>query len=274
MIIDSHQHFWKYDPVRDNWIDDSMEIIRKDFLPKDLKPLLDENGIDGCIAVQADQSETETEFLLTCAAENPFIKGVVGWVDLTAKNLEKRLMHYTANPLFKGVRHIVQAEKEDYLLREDVQNGIGKLAKHKLTFDILIFPHQLPAAIEMVEKFPKQQFILDHIAKPNISAPMDKEWKANIAALSKFENVSCKLSGMVTETENFVFSDEVFTPFMDHVFASFGANRVLFGSDWPVCLLAADYSKVLAIIMDFLEQFDDKTKVKILRKNAQLIYNL
>ena len=158
MIIDSHQHFWKYDPVRDNWIDDSMEIIRKDFLPKDLKPLLDENGIDGCIAVQADQSETETEFLLTCAAENPFIKGVVGWVDLTAKNLEKRLMHYTANPLFKGVRHIVQAEKEDYLLREDVQNGIGKLAKHKLTFDILIFPHQLPAAIEMVEKFPKQQF--------------------------------------------------------------------------------------------------------------------
>ena len=274
MIIDSHQHFWKYDPVRDNWIDDSMEIIRKDFLPKDLKPLLDENGIDGCIAVQADQSETETEFLLTCAAENPFIKGVVGWVDLTAENLEKRLMHYAANPLFKGVRHIVQAEKEDYLLREDVQNGISKLAKHKLTFDILIFPHQLPAAIQMVEKFPKQQFILDHIAKPTISAPIENEWKANIAALSKFENVSCKLSGMVTETENFVFSDEVFTPFMDHVFASFGANRVLFGSDWPVCLLAADYSKVLAIIMDFLEQFDDKTKVKILRKNAQLIYNL
>jgi L-fuconolactonase len=168
----------------------------------------------------------------------------------------------------------VQAEKEDYLLREDVQNGISKLAKHKLTFDILIFPHQLAAAIQMVEKFPEQQFILDHIAKPTISAPIENEWKANIAALSKFENVSCKLSGMVTETENFVFSDEVFTPFMDHVFASFGANRVLFGSDWPVCLLAADYSKVLAIIMDFLEQFDDKTKVKILRKNAQLIYNL
>ena len=274
MIIDSHQHFWKYDPVRDNWIDDSMEIIRKDFLPKDLKPLLDENGIDGCIAVQADQSETETEFLLTCAAENPFIKGVVGWVDLTAKNLEKQLMHYTANPLFKGVRHIVQAEKEDYLLREDVQNGIGKLAKHKLTFDILIFPHQLPAAIEMVEKFPKQQFILDHIAKPNISAPMDKEWKANIAALSKFENVSCKLSGMVTETENFVFSDEVFTPFMDHVFASFGANRLLFGSDWPVCLLAADYNKVFALINDYLGLHSAKTKAQVLGINATKIYNL
>jgi len=274
MIIDSHQHFWKYDPVRDNWIDDSMEIIRKDFFPKDLKPLLDENGIDGCIAVQADQSETETEFLLTCAAENPFIKGVVGWVDLTAKNLEKRLMHYKANPLFKGVRHIVQAEKEDYLLREDVQNGIGKLAKHKLTFDILIFPHQLPAAIEMVEKFPKQQFILDHIAKPNISAPMDKEWKANIAALSKFENVSCKLSGMVTEAENFVFSDDSFTPFMDHVFASFGANRVLFGSDWPVCLLATGYKTVFALINAYLEKQSTQIKAQVLGQNAIKIYNL
>ncbi len=274
MIIDSHQHFWKYNPVRDDWINDSMEVIRKDFLPKDLKPILEKNGVDGCIAVQADQSEEETDFLLECARQNPFIKGVVGWVDLTDEQLENRLAHFASNPLFKGVRHIVQAEKEDYLLREDVQNGISKLAKHKLTFDILIFPHQLPAAIEMVEKFPKQQFILDHIAKPTISAPIENEWKANIAALSEFENVSCKISGMVTEAENFVFSDDSFTPFLDHVFSTFGPTRLLFGSDWPVCLLAADYSKVLAIIMDFLEQFDDKTKEKILRKNAQLIYNL
>lgn len=274
MIIDSHQHFWKYNSVRDAWIDDTMEVIRKDFLPKDLKPILEENGVDGCIAVQADQTETETEFLLACAAENPFIKGVVGWVDLTAENLEDRLIHYAANPLFKGIRHIVQAEKDDYLLRTDVQSGIGKLAKHNLTYDILVFPKQLAAALALVQRFPEQQFVLDHIAKPNISAPMNNVWKDQITALSRCENVSCKLSGMVTETENFVFSDEVFTPFMDHVFASFGANRLLFGSDWPVCLLAADYNKVFALINDYLELHSAKTKAQVLGINATKIYNL
>jgi L-fuconolactonase len=274
MIIDSHQHFWKYNSVRDAWIDDTMEVIRKDFLPKDLKPILEENGVDGCIAVQADQTETETEFLLACAAENPFIKGVVGWVDLTAENLEDRLIHYAANTLFKGIRHIVQAEKEDYLLRDDVQRGISKLAAFNLTFDILVYPHQLAAALQMVEKFPKQQFILDHIAKPNISAPMNNVWKDQITALSKCENVSCKLSGMVTETDNFVFSDEVFTPFMDHIFASFGANRVLFGSDWPVCLLATDYKTVFALINAYLEKQSTQIKAQVLGQNAIKIYNL
>ena len=274
MIIDSHQHFWKYDPVRDAWIDDNMEVIRKDFLPKDLKPILEKNGIGGCIAVQADQSEEETNFLLECTRQNPFVKGVVGWVDLTDEQVESRLAHFAGNPMFKGVRHIVQAEKEDYLLRKDVQKGISKLAKHKLTFDILVFPHQLPAAIEMVAKFPEQQFILDHIAKPRISTPIDNQWKANIAALSEFEHVSCKISGMVTEAKNAVFSDDSFTPFLDHVFSAFGPNRLLFGSDWPVCLLAADYSKVLSIIMNYLEQHEEETREKILGKNAQLIYNL
>jgi len=274
MIIDSHQHFWKYNPVRDAWIDDTMEVIRKDFLPKDLKPILEKNGVGGCIAVQADQSEEETNFLLECARQNPFIKGVVGWVDLTDEQLEGRLAHFSSDPLFKGVRHIVQAEKEDYLLRKDVQKGISKLAKHKLTFDILVFPHQLPAAIQMVQKFPKQQFILDHIAKPTISAPIENEWKENIAALSEFKNVSCKISGMVTEAENFAFSKDSFTPFLDHVFFAFRPNRLLFGSDWPVCLLAADYTKVLSIIMDYLEQHEAETIEKILGKNAQIIYNL
>ena len=274
MIIDSHQHFWKYNSVRDAWIDDTMEVIRKDFLPKDLKPILEENGVDGCIAVQADQTETETEFLLACAAKYPFIKGVVGWVDLTAENLEDRLIHYAANPLFKGIRHIVQAEKDDYLLRTDVQSGIGKLAKHNLTYDILVFPKQLAAALALVQRFPEQQFVLDHIAKPNISAPMNNVWKDQITALSKCENVSCKLSGMVTETDNFVFSDEVFTPFMDHIFASFGANRVLYGSDWPVCLLATDYKTVFALINAYLEKQSTQIKAQVLGQNAIKIYNL
>ena len=274
MIIDSHQHFWKYNPIRDAWIDDSMSVIRKDFLPKDLESVLQKNEVDGCIAVQADQSEEETNFLLECAMENEFVKGVVGWVDLTDEQVETRLAHFASNPLFKGVRHIVQAEKEDYLLRKDVQNGISKLAEHNLTFDILVFPHQLAAAIQMVEKFPKQQFILDHIAKPNISAPMDKEWKENISALSKFENVSCKISGMVTETENFIFNDSDFNPFLDVVFESFGSHRLMYGSDWPVCLLAADYNKVFTIIHDYLERHLSSSKDQVLGINAVNIYNL
>ena len=193
MIIDSHQHFWNYDPIKDAWIDASMEAIRRDFLPKDLKPLLEKNGVDGCIAVQADQSEEETDFLLNCAEKNKFIKGVVGWLDLTSENLEKRLDYYVKNPFLKGLRHIVQAEKDDYLLRRDVQKGISKLAKYNLTYDILVYPSQLTAAITLVKKFPNQQFVLDHIAKPSISNSMDELWKSNIVELGELEVTRHKL---------------------------------------------------------------------------------
>tara|TARA_B100001175_G_scaffold218806_1_gene186139 strand:+ start:4016 stop:4840 length:825 start_codon:yes stop_codon:yes gene_type:complete len=274
MIIDSHQHFWNYDPIKDAWIDDSMEVIRRDFLPKDLKPLLDENAIDGCIAVQADQSENETDFLLSCAQKNKFIKGVIGWLDLTSDNLESRLNHYIKNPLFKGLRHIVQAEKDDYLLREDVQKGISKLANYNLTYDILIFPSQLNAAIELVKKFPKQQFVLDHIAKPHISNSMDELWRSNIIELSKNQNVSCKLSGLVTETNNYTFNDIDFNPYLDIIFQSFGPKRILFGSDWPVCLLAANYKKVYDLIFDYLDNHSTEIKTQIFGLNAIKIYNL
>ena len=274
MIIDSHQHFWKYDPVRDTWIDTSMDSIRKDFLPKDLLPILKENKIDGCIAVQSDQSETETEFLLQCAEKNPFIKGVVGWVDLTANNLEERLEYYASNPLFKGVRHIVQAENDDYLLRDDVQNGIGKLLKYDLAYDILVFPNQLPSAIAIVEAFPNQKFILDHIAKPTISKAISEIWVHNIKQLSTHKNVYCKLSGMVTETINFKFKEDDFKPYIDVIFKAFGPDRIMFGSDWPVCLLAANYDKVLKIVNDYLENQSIGVKNNILGKNAIKIYNL
>ena len=274
MIIDSHQHFWNYDPVRDAWINASMNVIKRDFLPKDLKPLLDENGIDGCIAVQADQSENETDFLLSCAQKNKFIKGVVGWLDLTSENLESRLDYYAKNPFLKGLRHIVQAEKDDYLLRDDVQNGISKLANYNLTYDILVFPSQLSAAIALVKKFPNQQFILDHIAKPNISNSMDELWKSNIIELSKSQNVSCKLSGLVTETNNYTFNDIDFNPYMDVIFQSFGPKRILFGLDWPVCLLAASYKKVYDLIFVYLENQSIETKAQIFGQNAIKIYNL
>lgn len=274
MIIDAHQHLWKYDPVRDHWIEDSMEVLRKDFLPKDLKPILDANGVAGCIAVQADQSEEETEFLLKCAQENPFLKGVVGWVDLMAGNVEERLANYSRNEYFKGVRHIVQAEKDDFLLNKDFQNGVGKLSQYGLSYDLLIYPRQFPATLEMVEKFPNQIFVLDHIAKPSVSEKLDAEWVKNILLLSKHENVFCKISGMVTETKNFEWVKSDFTPYLASVVSAFGTDRLLYGSDWPVCLLAADYREVLGIIVDYFQNFSTLEKSKIFALNAIKAYNL
>ena len=274
MIIDAHQHLWKYNPVRDSWIQDSMKVIRKDFLPKDLKPILDANGVAGCIAVQADQSEEETEFLLKCAQENPFLKGVVGWVDLMAGNIEERLANYSRNEYFKGVRHIVQAEKDDFLLNKDFQNGVGKLSQYGLSYDLLIYPRQFPATLEMVEKFPNQIFVLDHIAKPSVSEKLDAEWVKNILLLSKHENVFCKISGMVTETKNFEWVKSDFTPYLASVVSAFGTDRLLYGSDWPVCLLAGDYNEVLGIIADYFQNFSALEKAKIFALNAIKAYNL
>ena len=261
MKIDAHQHFWKFNPVRDAWIDDSMQIIRKDFLPQDLKPILEANTIDGCIAVQADQSENETDFLLQCAKENPFIKGVVGWVDLLSDTIEERLEHYSKNNILKGIRHIVQAEANDFMLRKDFQNGISKLQQFNLTYDILVFPPQLEAAIALVNKFPNQKFVLDHIAKPYIKDAKIDDWKINISTLAKAPNVYCKASGMVTEADLKQWKLSDFQPYLDVVFEAFGIDRIMYGSDWPVCLLAAEYQEQLNIVQDYIKTFSNKSKV-------------
>ena len=274
MIIDSHQHFWNYNPQRDTWIDESMQVLKKNFLPKNLKPILINNGIDGCISVQADQSYQETEFLLKCASKNKFIKGVVGWVDLCSPNLEKNLEKYTSDKMFKGVRHIVQSESPEYLLRKDVQSGISKLSKFNLTFDLLVTPIQLQSAIKLVKIFPNQKFVLDHIAKPRISEPLNKTWVNDIINLSKYSNVFCKISGLVTETKGYNFSETDFLPFLDLIFKYFGFDRIMYGSDWPVCLLAADYKKVLEIISNYLTGYDSKIREKIMGTNAKIFYNL
>ena len=274
MIIDSHQHFWNYNPQRDTWIDESMQVLKKNFLPKNLKPILINNGIDGCISVQADQSYQETEFLLKCASKNKFIKGVVGWVDLCSPNLEKNLEKYTSDKMFKGVRHIVQSESPEYLLRKDVQSGISKLSKFNLTFDLLVTPIQLQSAIKLVKIFPNQKFVLDHIAKPRISEPLNKTWVNDIINLSKYSNFFCKISGLVTETKGYNFSETDFLPFLDVIFKYFGFDRIMYGSDWPVCLLAADYKKVLEIISNYLMGYDSKIREKIMGTNAKIFYNL
>ncbi len=274
MRIDSHQHFWKYDPIRDGWINGTMKAIQRDFLPLDLKPILKENKIDGCIAIQADQSEEETIFLLNLAEDNPFIKGVVGWVDLCANNIENRLEYFSKFKKFCGVRHIVQAEPKDFMLRQDFQLGISKLKKFELTYDILVHASQLPEAIELVKKFPGQSFVLDHMAKPNIKDGEINSWKSNLEVLATFQNVNCKVSGMVTEANWNNWSEDNFTPYLDVIFNAFGIDRLMFGSDWPVCLLAAKYQQQLDLVQNYIKQFSSTEKEKIIGANAVSFYNL
>lgn len=252
MKIDSHQHFWKFDPIRDSWIDGSMAVIQRDFLPDDLKPLLDKNGIDGCVAVQADQSEAETAFLLGNANDYDFIKGVVGWVDLRSPELDNRLEYYSRFKKLKGFRHVLQGEADRALmLMPAFMNGIKALKKHDFTYDILIYPDQLKYVPEFVKAFPDQKFVVDHIAKPYIKAGKIDEWAKDTKALAGFENLYCKLSGMVTEADWNGWKPEDFTPYLDVVFETFGTKRLMFGSDWPVCNVAGGYDKVVSIVKEY-----------------------
>ena len=274
MKIDSHQHFWKYNPQRDAWIDESMKVIQADFFPPDLESHLRQHKIDGCIAVQADQSEEETEFLLELASQYSFVKGVVGWVDLRAATVEERLEYYCQNSYFKGGRHIVQAEKEDFLLSADFQKGISTLSQFKLPYDILIFPNQLESAIQTVNQFPNQEFVLDHIAKPYIKNQSLHPWKSLIQELAKASNVSCKISGLITEVDLKNWEARQIEPYLDVVFNAFGEDRVLFGSDWPVCLLAGSYDEVVGLVSNYTADFSSKAKNKLFGANAARIYNI
>lgn len=274
MRIDSHQHFWKFDPIRDAWIDASMEKIARDFLPEDLKPLLDQSKIDGCVAVQADQSETETNFLLDLAGRYDFVKGVVGWVDLRSPQLSERLEHYCNNSFFKGVRHIVQAEKDGFMLQESFLKGIQQLKDFNLTFDILIFPHQLEEAVALVKKNPEQAFVLDHIAKPYIKDKKIDQWAKHINQLAVHQNVYCKLSGLLTEADWNHWQEEDFTAYLTVIMEAFGTDRMMYGSDWPVCLLAGSYPHVVRIVENFISSLSTDDQKKIMGQNAHHFYNL
>lgn len=274
MIIDTHQHFWKYDPVRDTWIDESMSVIKRDFLPEHLAPVLRQNNVEACIAVQADQSENETAFLLGLAETNDFIKGVVGWVDLTADNVDERLAFFAEDKRLKGIRHILQAEANEYMLRTDFKQGIGKLASFGLVYDILISHSQLEASIRLVDAFPDQIFVMDHIAKPNIKEGEIDDWQKQINALAQRKNVYCKLSGLVTEANWTHWKYEDLIPYLNVVMDAFGPSRLLFGSDWPVCLLAGEYDEILGIVQKFISYLSVSEQADILAKNAIKVYQL
>ena len=273
--IDAHQHFWQFDPVKDGWITEEMAVIRKDFLPKDIKPVLKKNGIEGCVAVQADQSEKETKFLLDLAKENDFIKGVVGWIDLLNENINERLDYYSQFKALKGFRHILQGEKErQFMLRPDFIRGIRALKKFNFTYDILIFPDQLQYAKNFVAAFPDQKFVIDHIAKPYIIDKEIDEWKKDITDVAKQKNVYCKISGLVTEADWKKWKEKDFVPYLDVIVEAFGMDRVMFGSDWPVCLLAASYKKVTGIVQNYFSSFTQQELGKVFGLNAIEFYNL
>ena len=272
--IDAHQHFWKFDPVRDSWIDESMQKIQRDFLPQDLFPLLQENQFSGCVAVQASQTEDETNFLVSLAAKNDFIKGVVGWVDLRGVTIEERLNHFSSNKIIKGFRHVVQGEFDDFMLRKDFQNGISALKQFNFTYDILIFHRQLSAAIELVNQFQDQPFVIDHIAKPDIKSGDILSWKKGIQEISKAENVFCKISGMVTEADWKNWKTDDLKPYLDVIFENFSADKLMFGSDWPVLNVASDYAEVVKTLEDYIAQLPVENQNKIWYENAISFYKL
>jgi len=274
MRIDAHHHFWRFDPARDVWITEEMALLRRDFLPEELEALLAANGMDGTVAVQADQSEDETRFLLELARGHPTILGVVGWVDLLAPDLPERLAQFARFERFRGVRHIAQAEPDDFLGREVVVRGIGRLRDFGLTYDILVYPRQLPAALTLVERLPDQPFVVDHLAKPPIARGAMEPWAARMRELASHSNVWCKVSGLVTEADWTRWRPEDFRPYLDVVFDAFGPQRLMFGSDWPVCLLAARYPEVVALVEAYAGQLSPPEQEALFGGNAASFYGL
>jgi L-fuconolactonase len=275
MNIDSHQHFWRYASERHSWITEEMAILRRDFMPEDLIPELRFNRMHGCIAVQTDQSVGENAFLLDLAENHKVVQGVVGWVNLCSPMLSEELERFSKFEKLCGFRHIAQSEADDrFLVREDVVRGIRQLQKYHFTFDILIYPRQLPAAIELVEKIPEQRFVLDHMAKPEIRAGEIKQWAKQMQRLAANRNVYCKASGMVTEADWRKWRGSDFKPYLDVVFEAFGAERIMFGSDWPVCLLAGNYAKVKELVSNYVAQLPIEQQKKIFGLNAISFYGL
>ena len=275
MRVDAHQHFWRYDPAEYDWIGEGMERLARNYLPADLAPLLTAEGIAGSVAVQARQTIEETRWLLGLAAKHPAILGVVGWVDLRSSEVREQLREFAANPRFVGVRHVVQNEPDvRFLLGEAFVGGLRQLHGFGLTYDLLLFPPQLPAAVELAGMMPEQPFVLDHLAKPLIKPGILDPWQADLRALACHPNVSCKLSGLVTEAAWQGWKRADFAPYLEVALEAFGPKRLMLGSDWPVCLLAAEYPDVVGIVTDFIARLSDSEQALILGSTASRFYGL
>ena len=272
MRLDAHQHFWSYDAAQYPWIPPGSPLHRS-WLPDDLAVLQKPLGFDGSIAVQARQVVEESDWLLSLADKSANVKGVVGWVDLRADRVEADLERLAKHPKFVGVRHVVQEEPDDdFMLGQDFQRGISKLAAYGLTYDILIYPKQLAAAIRLAENFPAQPFVLDHIAKPSIKAGTIEPWAKQLRQLAKLPNVHCKVSGMLTEADHQAWKPEQFRPYLDVVFEAFGPSRLMYGSDWPVCLFAGSYEQSFRLVDDYAQGFTEAERAGLFGENVAVFY--
>ena len=273
--LDSHHHFWNYDPIQHGWMNDDMQALRRDFLPPDLKHELDTAGIDGAVSVQARQSLEETDWLLAIAEKNDFIRGVVGWVPLTQPNVRDDLARFADKPKLRAVRHVIQDEPDqDYILRDDFNRGIETLGDFGLAYDILIFERHLPQTVRFVDRHPALVFILDHVAKPRIKEDLLSPWRENISQLAERDNVYCKLSGMATEADYRQWTEEQLMPYMEIVLDAFGPERLMFGSDWPVCLVACGYERWLGVVQRFISKLSAAEQEAILGGTAAEAYRL
>jgi L-fuconolactonase len=275
MYIDAHQHFWRYNAREYGWIADSMASLRRDFLPCDLEPELKRNGFEGCVAVQTRQTIEETRWLLELAAHNSFMVGVVGWVDLKSPSLRAELESFGENPKLVGWRHIVQSEPDDrFLLHPEFLAGVAVLEEFGFAYDILIYPRHIPVALEFARHFPSQRFVLDHLAKPSIKTGDLRAWAKGMRELGSLPNIMCKLSGLVTEADWQRWQPQEIRPCLDVAFESFGPERLMIGSDWPVCMVAASYSRAIQVVTDYLKPFSPEIRDAVMGGNAQRFWRL
>ena len=275
MKIDAHQHFWIYNEQEYSWIDESMSKLKRDFMPADILKELDQAGFSGSIAIQARQSVEETRWLLSLSQQHAFIKGVVGWVDLQSEKIEENLIEFAGEQKFVGVRHVIQDEEDlNFMLRKEFMTGIAYLQDYGLTYDLLIQPQHLKSARQLVRKFPEMKFVVDHLAKPAIKNRKLEPWASDLKDLARYDNVYCKLSGMVTEADWEKWHPSDFRPYMDMVLESFGPDRTMIGSDWPVCLLAGSYQSVSNLVLDYIKQCSENEQEKIKGNTCISFYSL
>ena len=274
-IIDAHHHLWNYNPLDYGWMDDSMAVLKKDFLPEDLEAELQAANIAGTLVVQARQSVQDTNWLLEMADKHDFIKGVVGWINLCSPDVVNQLRVFADHPKMVGARHVIHDEADDdFMLRSDFKTGLVYLGAYGLCYDLLLFPRHLRRAIKLVDKFPRQRFVLDHLGKPPIKKGELEPWKHDISRLAVYPNVWCKLSGMVTEADWNNWTAEDLLPYMETILETFGPHRIMVGSDWPVCTLAGEYGRVMKIVPDFIRSLNQADQARILYKNAIDCYQL
>jgi len=273
-VIDTHVHFWDFDPVRDNWITEDMSVIRHDFSPKNLTRTFNELKISGCVAVQANQSEEENEFLLSLATQNEMIKGIVGWIDLKNPNLIQRLQYWKNFKIIKGWRHILQAENADFILDKVFIDGIKQLKNFGYTYDLLCYHSQLDSIIKIVDQIPDQPFILDHCGKPDVKSQDLITWTKNIKILAENKNVNCKISGLLAEADWKNWKEIELFNCLDKVFENFGPKRVMYGSDWPVVLISRPYQDWFHLVKKYTERFSEQERKLIFQDNAKAFYSL